>query len=125
MSLPYALRALRSSNFRRYYFGQTISQLGSWMQSVAIMWLAYRLTNSTTATGTIGFLALIPFLFVTPIAGALSDRVSRRKLLMVVQTIFFFHAATLAVMTYIGHMTVNILGMFAFIGGTLSALEVT
>ncbi|MFN8986057.1 MAG: MFS transporter [Burkholderiales bacterium] len=125
MSLPYALRALRSSNFRRYYFGQTISQLGSWMQSVAIMWLAYRLTNSTTATGTIGFLALIPFLFVTPIAGALSDRVSRRKLLMVVQTIFFFHAATLAVMTYTGHMTVNILGMFAFIGGTLSALEVT
>ena len=125
MPLPYALRALRSTNFRRYYVGQTISQLGSWMQSVAIMWLAYRLTNSTTATGTIGFLALIPFLFVTPIAGALSDRVSRRKLLMVVQTIFFFHAAALAVMTYSGHMTVNILGVFAFVGGTLSALEVT
>jgi MFS family permease len=125
MHLPTALRALRSTNFRRYYFGQTISQLGSWMQSVAIMWLAYRLTNSTTATGTIGFLALIPFLFVTPLAGALSDRVSRRKLLMVVQIMFFFHAAALAVMTYTGQMTISILGAFAFLGGTLSALEVT
>jgi MFS family permease len=125
MHLPYALRALRSTNFRRYYFGQTVSQLGSWMQSVAIMWLAYRLTNSTAATGTIGFLALIPFLFVTPIAGALSDRVSRRKLLIVVQSILFVHALALATMTYTGHMTVNLLGAFAFMQGVLSALEVT
>jgi MFS family permease len=125
MHLPYALRALRSANFRRYYIGQTVSQLGSWMQSVAIMWLAYRLTNSTAATGTIGFFALIPFLFVTPIAGALSDRVSRRKLLMVVQTILFFHAGALAIMTFSGHMTIHLLGAFAFVQGTLSALEVT
>ncbi len=123
--LPHALRALRSSNFRRYYVGQTVSQLGSWIQSVAIMWMAYRLTNSTVATGTIGFLALIPFLFVTPIAGALADRVSRRKLLLVVQTILFFHATALATMTFTGHMTVTLLGAFAFVQGVLSALEVT
>jgi len=125
LTFPHALRAFRSSNFRRYYIGQTVSQLGSWMQSVAIMWLAYRLTNSTAATGTIGFLALIPFLFVTPIAGALSDRVSRRKLLMVVQTILCVHAIALATVTYSGHMTVGLLGVFAFVQGTFSALEVT
>ncbi len=125
IGLPYALRAMRSANFRRYYFGQTISQLGSWMQSVAIMWLAYRLTNSTAATGTIGFFALIQFLFVTPIAGALSVRVSRRKLLLVVQTILFVHASALAIMTFNGYMTINLLAAFAFVQGTLSALEVT
>jgi MFS family permease len=124
-NLPPALRALRSQNFRRYYFGQTVSQIGSWMQSVAIMWLTYRLTNSPAATGTIGFLALIPFLFTTPLAGALSDRVSRKKLLIVVQTILFFHASTLATLTWLGHMTVPLLGAMAFMQGVLSAVEVT
>ena len=125
LKFPHAFRALRSTNFRRYYIGQTVSQLGSWMQSVAVMWLAYRLTNSTAATGTIGFLALIPFLVVTPIAGALSDRFSRRKLLMVVQTILCLHAIALATVTYAGHMTVGLLGVFAFVQGTFNALEVT
>lgn len=123
--IPYALRALRHQNFRRYYVGQAISQSGSWMQSLAIMWLAYRLSESTGATGTVGFLAMIPYLFVTPIAGALSDRVSRRKLLMTVQSILFFHAAILATLTWLGHMTVPLLGAFAFVQGLLSATEVT
>jgi MFS family permease len=125
MQFPYALRALRHQNFRRYYVGQAISQIGSWMQSVAIMWLTYRLSGSTGATGTVGFLAMIPYLFITPIAGALSDRVSRRKLLMTVQTILFFHAATLATLTWFGYMTVPLLGAFAFVQGILSAVEVT
>ncbi len=95
------------------------------MQSVAIMWLTYRLTGSSAATGTVGFLALIPFLFTTPIAGALSDRISRKKLLITVQTILFFHAGALAALTWSGHMTVNLLGAFAFFQGILSAIEVT
>ena len=45
MRLPASLRALNHQNFRRYYVGQTVSQLGSWIQSTAIMWLAYRLTE--------------------------------------------------------------------------------
>ncbi len=89
------------------------------------MWLTYRLTNSPVATGTIGFLALIPFLFTTPLAGALSDRVSRKKLLIVVQTILFFHASALATLTWLGHMTVPLLGVMAFMQGVLSAVEVT
>ena len=125
MKIPYALRALRHQNFRRYYIGQAISQSGSWMQSLAIMWLTYRLSGSTGATGTVGFLAMIPYLFVTPVAGALSDRVSRRKLLMTVQTILCVHAAALATLTWLGHITVPLLGGFALVQGMLSAMEVT
>ncbi|MEP7155873.1 MAG: MFS transporter [Betaproteobacteria bacterium] len=125
MNFPYALRALRHQNFRRYYVGQAISQIGSWMQSVAIMWLTYRLSGSTGATGTVGFLAMIPYLFVTPIAGALSDRVSRKKLLMVVQSVLFVHATLLALLTWQGHMTVPLLGIFALVQGVFSAVEVT
>jgi MFS family permease len=124
-SWPPALRALRATNFRRYYFGQTVSQIGSWMQSVAIMWLTYRLTNSPAATGTIGFLALAPFIFTTPLAGALSDRVSRKKLLITVQVLLFILAALLTALTWQGMMTVALLGVFAFLQGCLSAVEVT
>ena len=55
MQLPHSLRSLREQNFRRYYVGQTVSLLGSWMQSTAVMWLAYRITGSTVATGVVGF----------------------------------------------------------------------
>ncbi|MFN8756427.1 MAG: MFS transporter [Burkholderiales bacterium] len=125
MNFPSALRALNAQNFRRYYVGQTVSLLGSWMQSVATMWLAYRLTNSPAATGMIGFLALFPFLFMTPIAGALSDRVSRKKLLTIVALVLFVHASALATVTALGLMTIGLLSVFAFVQGCLSAIEVT
>ncbi len=125
MPFPPALRALKHRNFRRYYVGQAVSQLGSWMQSVAIMWLAYRLSGSTAATGTIGFLAMIPFLAVTPLAGALSDRVSRRWLLTRVQLALFALAGLLATLTFLDRMTLTLLGVFAFAQGVLSAMEVT
>lgn len=124
MLLPHSLRALRSKNFRAYYTGQAISQLGSWMQSVAITWLAYRLSGSTAATGLIGFLTLVPFIIVTPIAGALSDRVSRRKLLIAVQALLLVNAAALTALTYSGHATIAFLGIFAFVQGVLNGIEV-
>lgn len=124
MPLPHSLRALRSKNFRAYYIGQAVSQLGSWMQSVAITWLAYRLSGSTAATGLIGFLTLAPFIIVTPIAGALSDRISRRKLLMAVQALLLVNAAALTALTYSGHITIAFLGMFAFVQGVLNGIEV-
>ncbi len=124
-TLPTSLRALRHQNFRRYYLGQMVSQIGSWMQSVALMWLTYRLTGSPAATGTIGFLSTIPFLIMTPFAGALSDRVSRRKLLVGAQLALFCNAVALTTLTYFGHMNVALLGVFAFIQGTVGAVEVT
>jgi MFS family permease len=94
------------------------------MQSVAIMWLAYRLTGSTAATGTIGFVAIAPYIVITPIAGALSDRVSRRKLLIVVQALLLLVATGLAIVTATGHITITLLGLFAFTQGILNGIEV-
>jgi MFS family permease len=125
MPHPTALRALNHRNFRRFYFGQAISQVGSWMQSVAIMWLAYRLSGSTAATGTIGFLAMIPYLLVTPFAGALSDRMSRRTILSVVQLVLCANATVLTVLAASGLMTLPWLGALALLQGVFSAVEVT
>ncbi len=124
MKLPDALRSLRSPNFRAYYIGQAVSQLGSWMQSVAITWLAYRLSGSTATTGMIGFLAMAPYIFVTPIAGALSDRVSRRKVLIVVQCSLLVLAVALASVTATGHISIPLLGALAFTQGVLNGMEV-
>jgi MFS family permease len=124
MNLPDTLRSLRSPNFRAYYIGQAVSQLGSWMQSVAITWLAYRLSGSTATTGMIGFLAMAPYIFVTPIAGALSDRVSRRKVLILVQCSLLVLAVVLASVTVTGHITIPLLGALAFTQGVLNGVEV-
>jgi MFS family permease len=124
MNFPQALRSLRHVNFRRYYFGQTVSQLGSWMQSTTIMWLAYRLTGSPAATGAIGFLAMAPYIIVTPIAGALSDRISRRKVLLTVLCLSVIVAAALAYLTFTGGMTIGVLGALALVQGVLNGIEV-
>ena len=124
MKLPHSLRSLREQNFRRYYVGQTVSLIGSWMQSTAVMWLAYRLTGSTVATGTVGFLALVPYIFVTPVAGALADRVSRRKLLVTVLSLSVINAVAMAVLTYTQHITIGIIGVLAFVQGILNSIEV-
>ena len=124
MHLPHALRSLRHQNFRRYFIGQTISQLGSWMQSTAVMWLAYRLPESTAATGMIGFLAMVPYIFITPLAGALSDRVSRRKLLMTVLSLSIVISAILWALTFTQHITIVLLGVLAFTQGILNGVEV-
>ncbi|MEQ1517550.1 MAG: MFS transporter [Usitatibacteraceae bacterium] len=124
MALPHSLRSLRHQNFRRYYIGQSVSQLGSWMQSTAVLWLAYRLTGSAAATGMIGFLAMVPYIFVTPLAGALSDRVSRRKVLLTVLSISVVVATILAALTYTQHMTITLLGVLALSQGILNGVEV-
>ena len=124
MPFPHSLRSLRHQNFRRYYVGQTVSQLGSWMQSTAVMWLAYRLTESTAATGMIGFLAMVPYIFITPLAGALSDRVSRRKLLMAVLSLSIVVATILAALTLTQQITIVLLGALALAQGLLNGVEV-
>ncbi len=124
MQYPHALRVLRQRDFRRYYFGQMVSQLGSWMQSTAVMWLAYKLTNSTAATGTIGFLALAPYIVITPLAGALADRVSRKKLLMTVLGISVVLAGILATLTATHQITIYSLGLLAFLQGIMNGVEV-
>jgi MFS family permease len=124
MTFPDSLRSLRSPNFRAYYIGQAVSQLGSWMQSVAITWLAYRLSGSTATTGLIGFLAMAPYIFVTPIAGALSDRVSRRRVLIVIQSALMGLAVILTMITASGHISIALLGIIAFTQGVLNGVEV-
>ncbi len=84
-SIFVALRALRHRNYRLFFFGQSISLIGTWMQRVAVGWLVYRLTGSEALLGLEAFLTMFPSLFMSPIGGVLADRYDRRRLLYFTQ----------------------------------------
>jgi len=123
VALPATLRALGSPNFRRYYAGQAASMMGTWIQSIAVMWLAYRLSGSTTFTGLVGFLNAAPYLFVSPIAGVLGDRMPRRKILIAMHSLLCLQAATLAVSTHLDVITMPALAGLALFSGLCNAFE--
>jgi MFS family permease len=120
---PQSLRALNSPDYRRYYFGQAVSMIGTWVQSVALMWLAYRLTGSAGFTGLVGFLNSIPYLVLTPVAGVLGDRLDRRRILVGVLAFLCLHSVLLALLTGFGLITPLWLGALALAAGVANAFE--
>lgn len=94
----FAFRALTSPNFRKFFYGQIVSLMGTYIQNLALGWLIYRLTNSPFLLGVIGFAGQIPSLFLTPIAGVYADRVNRRMVLIGSQALSMVMAFTLAIL---------------------------
>ena len=72
-SLSHAWRALRHRNFKLFFFGQSISLLGTWMTRLATSWLVYRLTHSALLLGLVGLLGADPYVC----AGAVRGRLDR------------------------------------------------
>lgn len=97
--------------------------MGTWIQSVALMWLAYRLSNSTEFTGLIGFLNSAPQLFLSAFAGVLGDRVSRRRMLITVLSLLTLQAAILAVLSGLHIITMSELALLALFAGVCNAFE--
>ena len=85
--LPQIVRALRNPNFRLFWSGNFLSNIGTWMQNVAQGWLVLLLTNSAFWLGVVGFAGSIPFLFFTLFGGVIADRVDKRRLLIVTQSV--------------------------------------
>jgi MFS family permease len=100
------LRALKSRNYRLFFFGQSISLIGTLMQQVAMGWLVYRLTGSALLLGVIGFVSHIPTFLLAPVAGVLADRWNRRKIILCTQCCSLIQATLLAVFVLSGHIQV-------------------
>jgi MFS family permease len=82
MSRPSRFPALAHREFRRYFAGQSIALIGGFAHNIGMAWLAYRLTGSVAVLGAVGFAQLAPTLIVSPLAGMLADRYSRRRMLI-------------------------------------------
>ncbi len=91
--------SFRSRNYRYYFAGQSFSLVGSWMQSVAMSWLVYRLTGSVFLLGLVGFANQIPSFFLSPLAGVITDKYNRRNIMIWTQVMFMLQALLFAVLT--------------------------
>jgi MFS family permease len=85
MTLPHSLRAFRHRDYRLYFAGQGISQIGTWLQLIATSWLIYQMTHSAFMLGLAAFAMHIPLLLLGPFAGVWVDRHHKRKVLLVTQ----------------------------------------
>ena len=103
-SLPAPLRAFASRDFRLFFSGQLVSLIGTWMQSVAQSWLVLELTNSPFLLGLVGTLQFAPVLVFSFFAGALADRLPKRRVLVVTQSIMCALALVLAALVHRGHV---------------------
>jgi len=92
--------AMRHRNFQLYFGGQLISNIGTWMQAIAQAWVVYQIGHSELTLGLVGFASAIPVLGISPWAGVIVDRVSRRTLLMLTQSGAMLLAFILAALTF-------------------------
>ncbi len=97
--ISHAWRALRHRNFKLFFFGQSISVIGSWMTRLATTWLVYRLTHSALLLGIVSFAGQIVSFLLGPIAGVWVERLNRRKLLVWTQAGGAIQSLALAALT--------------------------
>ncbi len=120
---PAPIRALAHRNFRFYFIGQGVSVLGSWVQQVALSWLVYRLTGSVALLGVTTFAALLPILFIGPLAGAWIDRHDKRRLLILVQGLLALQAGSLALLTALDAIGPRLIIVMSLVLGVLNAFD--
>jgi MFS family permease len=115
--------ALGVPNYRRYYSGQAISMIGTWMQMTAQAWLVLRLTHSSTALGGVVALQTLPVLLLAPYGGVIADRVDKRKLMIGLQSMMGVQALALGVLTVTGAVHLWEIGVLAALLGVNNAFE--
>jgi MFS family permease len=121
--LPVGLRAFAHRDFRLFWTGQQVSLIGTWMQSVAQSWLVLELTNSPFKLGVVSGLQFTPMLFLSFFAGALADRVPKRKLLFVSQSVLLFQSLLLAFLVWGGHVQYWHVVVMALLYGVANTLD--
>ncbi len=120
---PQVIRALRNPNFRLFWSGNFLSNIGTWMQNVALGWLVLTLTNSAFWLGIVGFAGSVPFLFITVFGGVVADRVNKRRLLLLTQTVMMILAFLLAALAWARIVTVWEVIVIAFLNGVAMAMN--
>ncbi len=116
-------RALRHGEYRVFWTGNFVSNIGSWMQNVAQGWLVLQLTNSPFWLGLVGFAQQVPALIFSLLGGVIADRTARRRLLLTTQTTMMLLALVLAVLTHSRRISVGQIVFIAFLAGTTMALN--
>ena len=115
--------ALKQPNFAWYISGGSIALFGIWAQRLTIGWLTWELTQSGFWLGMMAFADLFPTVLLTPIAGVVADRVDRRIMSIVTQSLGMLQAFTLAGLTFLGLIDEWLLLLLTFFIGVVWAFN--
>jgi MFS family permease len=111
-------------NFRAFWVGQTLSLVGSWMQSMALGWLALELSDSAFVVGVVVASGALPILAFSLPAGVIVDRTDKLRLVTYAQFLLLLEAALLWYLTLSNHITVGALIALSAFGGSVAAFEI-
>jgi len=117
-----AFPAFRSRNFRRYFVGQIVSMIGTWLQMVAQGWLVLEMTGSAFQVGVTAAASSLPTLFLSLFGGVIVDRYDRKTILLWTQGASMLLAFVLGIFTLTGAVTVPIIIALAFLLGCVAAV---
>lgn len=115
--------AFKHRDYRLFFAGQFVSLVGTWMQNIAQPWLVYDLTKSPMYLGVVAFAPAVPVLFLSLYAGVFVDRVSKRKLLILTQTLAMAQAFLLAADVLLGWVQPWHIVIFALGLGAINAFD--
>lgn len=135
MSQPTPARALRRPinpfralqvhrNFRLFWTGQTVSLIGTWMQTVGVGWLALELTNNAFLVGVVSAAGSFPVLLLSLYGGVIADRHNKLRIVIICQALLLAEAAALWWFTWTGRIGFQSLLILTLIGGFISAFEI-
>lgn len=117
-------RSFRSRNYVLFFTGQSLSQIGTWMQRTGVSWVIYTMTHSTFMLGLTVFASQFPSFLFSLSGGIVSDRYNRYKILLLTQTLAMIQAVTLAVLTLTNHHAVWLILTLSVILGVINAFDV-
>jgi MFS family permease len=120
---PTLVPALRSRNYRLFFFGQGVSLIGTWMTQTATIWLVYQLTNSALMLGIVGFTSQIPSLFLAPFGGVLVDRFNTHRILVIAQIFAMMQSLALAVLALTGTIHIWHFIFLSLFQGVINAVD--
>ncbi len=113
----------KNKNYALYFGGQFVSLVGTWMQTVALSWFTFTLTNSPLMLAVVGASSQLPSLVVMPFAGVFADRLDRKKVIVIVQILAMIQASLLAFVTITNQVQVWHLIALGVFAGVVSAFD--
>jgi MFS family permease len=115
--------SLRTRNFRLYFTGQLISNIGNWLTNVAMILLVLQITHSGLDVGLLAACQYGPILFFSAWAGAIADRFDKRKMLLLTQSLEMAESVALAILAFMPHPSVVGFFILATFGGIFLAFD--
>ena len=118
-------KALQSRNYKLFFYGQSVSVIGTWLQKTAVSWMVYSITGSVFLLGLATFLSMIPSLFLAPLAGSIIGRYNRHRSMILLQSLAMLQAGALALLIYLKIYNITFILALSLIQGIINAFDMT